>query len=98
MSIFFTIAKFHPIDFSKSNFSKSLVQDLDVFLFNKGPLQLLEKKCEVEIYFSKQDSNMFTLVDEGFISNYVDDYHNMELAIINTSKDGFDEYIVFEAQ
>jgi hypothetical protein len=40
LSIAFTIAKFHPIDFSKSNFSKSLVQDLDVFLFNKGPLQL----------------------------------------------------------
>ena len=26
------------------------------------------RECEVEIYFSAQDSNMFTLVDEGFIS------------------------------
>ena len=26
------------------------------------------KECEVAIYFSKHDSNMFTLVDEGFIS------------------------------
>ena len=33
-----------------------------------GTLQVPNKKCEVEVYFSKQDSNMFTLVDEGFIS------------------------------
>ena len=26
------------------------------------------KECQIEIYFSKIDSNMFTLVDEGFIS------------------------------
>ena len=49
-----------------TNLSSDLNPQL-VKRFN-GPLQVLEKKCEVEIYFSKQDSNMFTLVDEGFIS------------------------------
>ena len=36
------------------------------------------------------------VIDEGAQSNYVDDYHNMELAIINTSKENLDEYTVFD--
>ena len=32
------------------------------------------------------------VIDEGARSNYVDDYHDMELAIINTSKGDLDEY------
>jgi len=36
------------------------------------------------------------VIDEGAQSNYVDDYHNMELAIINTSRENLDEYTVFD--
>ena len=33
-----------------------------------GSTPFAGKECQVEIYFSNHDSNMFTLVDEGFIS------------------------------
>ena len=36
------------------------------------------------------------VIDEGAQSNYVDDYHSMELAIVNTSKANLDEYTVFD--
>ena len=36
------------------------------------------------------------IIDEGAQSNYVDDYHNMELAVVNTSRDNLDEYTVFD--
>ena len=36
------------------------------------------------------------VIDEGAQSNYVDDYHKMELAVVNTSKKNLDEYTVFD--
>ena len=36
------------------------------------------------------------VIDEGSYSNYVEDYHYMELAIINTSHNDFDHYTIFD--
>ena len=36
------------------------------------------------------------IIDEGSKSNYVEDYHYMELAIINTSKKDFDTFTIFD--
>ena len=36
------------------------------------------------------------VIDEGSSSNYVEDYHYMELAIINTSNQDFDTYTIFD--
>ena len=36
------------------------------------------------------------VIDEGAKSNYVEDYHYMELAIINVTAGGFDDYIIFD--
>ena len=36
------------------------------------------------------------VIDEGSISNYVEDYHYMELAVINTSDTIFDVYTIFD--
>ncbi len=36
------------------------------------------------------------VIEEGAQSNHVDDYHDMELAVINTSNEALDEYTVFD--
>ena len=36
------------------------------------------------------------IIDEGSQANYVEDYQYMELAIINTSMEGFDSYTIFD--
>ena len=36
------------------------------------------------------------VINEGSISNYVEDYHYMELAVINTSDKHFDTYTIFD--
>ncbi len=36
------------------------------------------------------------VIDEGAYSDFVEDYHNMELAIINTTHQKFDSYTVFD--
>ena len=36
------------------------------------------------------------VIDEGSSSNYIEDYHYMELAIINTSHKDFDHYTIFD--
>ena len=36
------------------------------------------------------------IIDEGSQANYVEDYQYMELAIINTSDNGFDTYTIFD--
>jgi len=36
------------------------------------------------------------VIDEGSSSNYVEDYHYMELAIINTSNPKFDSYTIYD--
>ena len=35
------------------------------------------------------------VIDEGAQSNYVEDYHYMELAVINVTAHDFDNYIIF---
>ena len=36
------------------------------------------------------------VIEEGAQSNRVDDYHDMELTIINTSNESLDKYTVFD--
>ena len=36
------------------------------------------------------------VINEGSNSNYIEDYHYMELAIINTSNQKFDSYTIFD--
>ena len=68
------------------------LKKIGIIIVHLGAVLLLFGAGVTAIFSS--EGNM--VIDEGARSNYVDDYHDMELAIINTSKGDLDEYTVFD--
>ena len=68
------------------------IKKIGLLVMHIGALLLLIGGGLTAIFSS--EGNM--AINEGDQSNYVDDYHNMELTIVNTSKDNLDEFTVFD--
>ena len=67
------------------------VNKIGIIVVHLGGIMLLVG-AGITAIFSSEGS---MVIEEGSRSNTVDDYHNTELAIINTSEQDFDEYTVF---
>jgi len=68
------------------------IKKIGVLIVHIGALLLLIGGGLTAIFSS--EGNM--VIEEGAQSNHVDDYHDMELTIINTSNESLDEYTVFD--
>ena len=68
------------------------IKKIGVLIVHIGALLLLIGGGLTAIFSS--EGNM--VIEEGAQSNHVDDYHDMELTIINTSNKSLDEYTVFD--
>ena len=68
------------------------IKKIGVLIMHIGALLLLIGGGLTAIFSS--EGNM--VIEEGAQSNHVDDYHDMELTIINTSNESLDEYTVFD--
>ena len=68
------------------------IKKFGVLIVHIGALLLLIGGGLTAIFSS--EGNM--VIEEGAQSNHVDDYHDMELTIINTSNESLDEYTVFD--
>ena len=68
------------------------IKKIGVLVMHIGALLLLIGGGLTAIFSS--EGNM--VIEEGAQSNYVDDYNDMELTIINTTKDILDEYTIFD--
>ena len=75
--------------FNKSLWKKS---KLGIIILHLGGMLLLVGGGLTAIFSS--EGNM--VIDEGSSSNFIEDYHYMELAIINVSNNDFDSYVVFD--
>ena len=75
-------------------FNKSLwkLNKMGIIILHLGGMLLLVGGGLTAIFST--EGNM--VIDEGSESNYVEDYHYMELAIINTSSENFDSYTIFD--
>ncbi|MAE10138.1 MAG: hypothetical protein CMF78_02965 [Candidatus Marinimicrobia bacterium] len=68
------------------------IKKMGVLIMHIGALLLLIGGGLTAIFSS--EGNM--IIEEGAQSNHVDDYHDMELTVINTSNETLDEYTVFD--
>jgi hypothetical protein len=68
------------------------MKKIGVLIMHIGALLLLIGGGLTAIFSS--EGNM--VIEEGDQSNRVDDYHDMELTIINTSNESLDEYTIFD--
>ena len=68
------------------------IKTIGVLIMHIGALLLLIGGGLTAIFSS--EGNM--VIEEGAQSNRVDDYHDMELTIINTSNESLDKYTVFD--
>jgi len=68
------------------------IKKIGVLIMHIGALLLLIGGGLTAIFSS--EGNM--VIEEGAQSNRVDDYHDMELTIINTSNESLDKYTVFD--
>ena len=75
-------------------FNKSIWQfnKLGIVILHLGGMLLLIGGGLTAIFSS--EGNM--VIEEGSSSNHVEDYHYMELAVVNTSAANFDEFTIFE--
>jgi len=75
-------------------FNKSIwkIKKLGIVILHLGAILLLVGGGLTAMFSS--EGNM--VIEEGAQSNYVEDYHFMELAIINTSANSFDEFTIFD--
>jgi len=75
-------------------FNKSIwkLKKLGIIVLHLGGILLLVGGGLTAMFSS--EGNM--IIEEGTKSNYVEDYHYMELALINTSAIDFDEFTVFD--
>ena len=75
-------------------FKKSIwkIKKLGIVILHLGGILLLVGGGLTAIFSS--EGNM--VIEEGAQSNHVEDYHFMELAIINTSAVNFDEFTIFD--
>jgi len=75
-------------------FKKSIwkIKKLGIVILHLGGMLLLIGGGLTAMFSS--EGNM--VIEEGSKSNYIEDYHHMELAFINTSAVDFDEFIVFD--
>ena len=75
-------------------FKKSIwkVRKLGIVILHLGGIFLLVGGGLTAMFSS--EGNM--IIEEGSQSNFVEDYHYMELAVINTTANDYDEYTVFD--
>ena len=75
-------------------FKKSIwkIQKLGIVILHLGGILLLVGGGLTAMFSS--EGNM--VIEEGAQSNHVEDYHLMELAVINTSATSFDEFTIFD--
>ena len=75
-------------------FNKSIwkIKKLGIVILHLGGILLFVGGGLTAIFSS--EGNM--VIEEGAQSNHVEDYHLMELAVINTSAAGFDEFTIFD--
>ena len=75
-------------------FKKSIwkIQKLGIVILHLGGILLLVGGGLTAMFSS--EGNM--VIEEGTQSNHVEDYHFMELAVINTSATSFDEFTIFD--
>jgi len=75
-------------------FNKSIwkLNKLGIVILHIGGILLLAGGGLTAIYST--EGNM--VIDEGAFSDFVEDYHNMELTVINTSHKKIDSYTVFD--
>lgn len=75
-------------------FNKSIwkIKKLGIVILHLGGILLFVGGGLTAIFSS--EGNM--VIEEGAQTNYVEDYHFMELAIINTSASSFDEFTIFD--
>ncbi|MDP6569854.1 MAG: cytochrome c biogenesis protein ResB [Candidatus Marinimicrobia bacterium] len=75
-------------------FNKSIwkLKKLGIVILHIGGILLLVGGGLTAIYST--EGNM--IIDEGAYSDFVEDYHNMELAVVNTTHQKFDSYTVFD--
>ena len=75
-------------------FNKSIwkIKKLGIVILHLGGILLFVGGGLTAMFSS--EGNM--VIEEGAQTNYVEDYHFMELAIINTSASSFDEFTIFD--
>ena len=75
-------------------FNKNIwkIKKLGIIIIHTGGILLLVGGGVTAMFSS--EGNM--VIDEGAQSNYVEDYHYMELAVINVTATDFDDYIIFD--
>ena len=75
-------------------FNKNIwkIKKLGIIILHMGGILLLVGGGLTGMFSS--EGNM--VIDEGAQSNYVEDYHYMELAVINVTATDFDDYIIFD--
>ena len=75
-------------------FNKSIwkIKKLGIVILHLGGILLFMGGGLTAMFSS--EGNM--VIEEGAQTNYVEDYHFMELAIINTSASSFDEFTIFD--
>ena len=75
-------------------FNKNIwkIKKLGIIIIHTGGILLLVGGGVTAMFSS--EGNM--VIDEGTQSNYVEDYHYMELAVINVTATNFDDYIIFD--
>ena len=75
-------------------FNKNIwqIKKLGIVILHIGGILLLVGGGLTAMFSS--EGNM--VIDEGSQSNYVEDYHYMELAVINVTANDFDDHIIFD--